>query len=369
VRLARRVVGFASYRVEMGPPETAWWSDELLGILGFEDHGPAGLSNAEYIDRFVHPDDRGWVADAFATAVARVEPFEAEYRIVRRDGAERWVRSFALPERAPGAGVVRMAGLLRGVTEVRQAEAELALHREHLEQLVQERTAALRELNADLEAFSYSVSHDLRSPLRVIANLAEITLEDCGSGMAVECREHLERIVTAAGRANELVRRLVVLGQVEGAALDVRTLDVSAIAREVVDDLRQQSPGRDVDVHIADGVTARGDAMLLHVVLANLIGNAWKFTRERADARIELGVEPGGAVFFVRDNGAGFEPEKAGRIFEPFERLHPQERFGGSGIGLVNAYKAVRRLGGRIWAEGAPGRGANFRFTLGDPAA
>ena len=236
-----------------------------------------------------------------------------------------------------------------------------------LEERVARRTSQLELANRELESFAYSVSHDLRAPLRAIDGFARAVLEDHGERLPPEGRAYLERVCHAAERMGRLIDDLLALSRVTRREMHRRPVDLSALARAVADELAVDEPGREVEVRIAPGLTAEADPGLVRLLLENLLRNAWKYTRPRERARVEFGAERGAAgetVFYVRDNGVGFDPRHAGRLFQPFQRLHRDEEFEGTGIGLATAFRVVRRHGGRIWAEAEPGRGAVFRFTL-----
>jgi light-regulated signal transduction histidine kinase (bacteriophytochrome) len=222
----------------------------------------------------------------------------------------------------------------------------------------------LERANKELEAFSYSVSHDLRAPLRAIDGFCKILLGDHAHALDPEGVDSLHQIHDAARRMASIVDDLLVLSKVGQVELRRHPIDVTAIARRVVADLRLRSPARVVDVRIADGLVAHGDDRMVTILLENLLANAWKFTGKCSDATIRVGQEDGGVVF-VRDNGAGFDMAFADRLFEPFQRLHADSEFEGTGIGLAIVRRIVDRHGGRAWAHGAVGDGAIMRFTLG----
>jgi|GEM_PF-3077761 len=252
------------------------------------------------------------------------------------------------------------------VTDRERAREELERHREHLEHLVSQRTMALEAANEQLESFSYSVSHDLRAPLRAIDGFSLALLEDAGEHLDDGSREHLARIRRASQRMAELIDALLKLSRVGRAEVDVTDVSLSAIAERVVAELAEEAPERRVEWRVQGGLTARADAVLAGVVLENLLGNAWKFSAGRSPAHIEFGATEldGGRVFFVRDDGIGFDAAHVDKLFKPFERLHTTDQFPGTGIGLATVRRAVTRMGGRCWAEGAPGEGATFFFTL-----
>jgi signal transduction histidine kinase len=223
-------------------------------------------------------------------------------------------------------------------------------------------TAELERANRELDAFSYSVSHDLQAPLRAIDAFGAMLEEEAGA-LGERGRSHLSRIRAAARRMGELIDDLLALARISRSDLTRQAIDLSGLGRQVAAELAARPPGRDVDVAIEDGLAVHADARLIRVVLENLIGNAWKFTARQDQPRIEVGRGPGRA-FVVRDNGAGFDMRYAGRLFGPFQRLHSSDEFEGTGIGLATVQRIVNRHGGRVWAEGEPGRGAAFYFTL-----
>lgn len=235
-----------------------------------------------------------------------------------------------------------------------------------LEQRVADRTVQLDVANTELQAFSYSVSHDLRAPLRGIDGWSQALQEDCGEQLDARGHEYLHRVRSEAQRMGELIDDLLRLSRVTQSDLKKVPIDVSEMATEIVAQLRLQSPQREVSITIQPGLRAIADAGLLRVVLENVLGNAWKFTGNKSDAIIELGEErhEDETVFFVRDNGAGFDMAYAGKLFSAFCRLHRSSEFAGTGIGLATVNRIVHRHGGRIWAEAAANHGATFYFTL-----
>jgi light-regulated signal transduction histidine kinase (bacteriophytochrome) len=239
-----------------------------------------------------------------------------------------------------------------------------------LDRRVQERTLQLEDAIRELEAFSYSVSHDLRSPLQTIGGFAELVALSAKAEEDPDTRACVAQIQSGVERMTHLVDDLLRLSQIGKAELHLAPLDLSAMAREIAEELRIADPERTVEIVIQEGVEGQGDAGLMRVVLRNLLGNAWKYTAKKSDARLEFGVMPDerfGQVFFVRDNGAGFDPSCAEKLFAPFQRLHATSEFSGNGIGLATVQRAIHRHTGRIWASGEPERGATFFFTL--PAA
>jgi light-regulated signal transduction histidine kinase (bacteriophytochrome) len=235
-----------------------------------------------------------------------------------------------------------------------------------LNRSLQQAKAEVEAANRELEAFSYSVAHDLRAPLRSIDGFSQALLEDYLDKLDAEGRQNLHYVRESAQQMAELIDDLLALARVTRSELKRERFDLSALAALVVGQLRTRDPRRQVEVAIAEGLDVEADPRLLRAALENLLGNAWKFTGKRADARIEFGAIPadGEMAYFVRDNGAGFDMAYAGKLFGVFQRLHSAGEFEGTGIGLATVQRIVRRHGGRIWAEGEVGRGATFFFTL-----
>ncbi len=226
--------------------------------------------------------------------------------------------------------------------------------------------AELKSANAELSAFSYSVSHDLRAPLRAMLGFSAELQEDYAEALGEEGMEVLQRIRRAGERMSALIVDLLELSRMTSSDMLVQDVDMTAIAREVLAVLRQSDTNRHVEVGIEEGLTCRGDARLIRNLLENLLGNAWKFTARCESPTIQLGatVQSGRRVYYVRDNGAGFNMAYADKLFTPFQRLHTEEEYPGTGIGLATVRRIIRRHGGEAWAEGEPDKGATFYFTL-----
>lgn len=237
-----------------------------------------------------------------------------------------------------------------------------------LERRVEERTTELRRANAELEAFAYSASHDLRTPLRAIDGQAAMLAHDEGARLSDAARLALQRIRTTTAAMGQLVDRMLELSRVSRSALKTDALDLCVLARATVDELRLAEPAHDVELVLPRAIPVRADGTLLKMALGNLLENAWKFTRGRPSPKVELGILSGAngeRSYFVRDNGVGFSPELADKLFRPFQRLHRADEVAGHGIGAAIVARAVERHGGRVWAEGEVDRGATFYFTLG----
>jgi len=264
--------------------------------------------------------------------------------------------------RQPSGRAVAVLGVARDITERKRAEEALTKKKEELEQ----KTNQLQAVNKELEAFTYSVSHDLRAPLRSIDGFSQVLLEDYIDRLDDEGKSYLMRVRSASQRMAELIDDLLNLSRVTRGEMRYETVDLSALAQTVSMDIQQSQPERDVEFTIAPGLVTKGDAHLLRVVLENLLGNAWKFTNKRERARIEFGYAKtdGQPAYFVRDNGVGFDMAYADRLFGAFQRLHSQKEFEGTGIGLATVQRIIHRHGGSTWAEGAVEQGATFYFTL-----
>jgi signal transduction histidine kinase len=253
-------------------------------------------------------------------------------------------------------------GVGRDVTAAVQAEQEIRRLNESLEQRVLERTAELEAALRELEAFSYSVSHDLRAPLRAIGGFARLVAEDEAARLGDKGREMLELVERNAQRMGELIDALLALARVSRTEIHRAALDLGASVASVAQELRAQYPA--AGLAVGDLPPAWGDALLVRQVLLNLLDNAFKYSARVAAPRVEVGWSGQDGAYYVRDNGVGFDMAQAGRLFVAFQRLHADPAFSGSGIGLAIVERVVRRHGGRVWAQSAPGAGATFYFTL-----
>jgi PAS domain S-box-containing protein len=283
-----------------------------------------------------------------------VASFEAVRR--RKDGSD-FDASVTLSPIVDARGELVGASMAaRDISDRKRAEKEIRRARE-----------ATEAANRELEAFSYSVAHDLRAPLRSIDGFSHILIEDYADALDATGRHYLERVRRAAERMGCLIDGLLALGRVTQGSIQHKAVDLGLLARQTAERLRESQPERAVEFVIGDGLREKGDSALLGAALENLLSNAWKFTRDRANARIEFGSEhaDGQTIYFVRDNGAGFDMAFSSKLFGVFQRLHSDREFEGTGVGLATVQRIVHRHGGRIWAEGKVGEGACFRFTLG----
>lgn len=334
-------------------------SNYWLETLGYERGEVLGRKTSEfltegsrcYAEEVVLP-------EFFRTGSCR----EVPYQFVKKNGEILDILLSAIAERNDEGKVLRSLAVMTDVTERKRAEEEV----EKLNADLAARAIELENANRELEAFSYSVSHDLRKPLTVITGYSQVIKELCGKDMSGHCQGYLQEIFDGALRMNELIDALLKLSCATCGELHREAVDFSGIAYDVASDLALAEPERPVRFKIASGITVNGDAKLLRVVLENLFGNAWKYTSGREDVVIEFGMTDidGKAVCYVRDNGTGFDMAHAEKLFAPFQRLPGADKFKGHGIGLGTVERIIRRHGGRIWAEGEPGRGATFWFTL-----
>jgi len=271
---------------------------------------------------------------------------------------------------AIGRGDLAHRADVGGVSDLRDLAGsvnEMAALLQTRDEALRQRTRELETANRELQSFSYSVSHDLRTPLRAIDGFSQVLVEDYADTLDERGKDYLRRVRSASQRMGVLIDDFLKLSRVTQAEMKVTDVDMSALARKIVSELQVSDRSRVADFDIQDGLVARGDAALLRTTLENLLGNAWKFTRRKPSARIEFGrtEREGRAAYFVRDNGAGFDMAFAGKLFQPFQRLHRTEEFEGTGVGLATVKRIVERHGGEIWAEATVNEGATFYFTLG----
>lgn len=331
------------------PMEAELFLKELTDVLGKAADGSLG-SSAQAVG------DEDFIHNHYKAIIRKLEDKMAEMH----DLNARLTREIEEKEKA-------QAALEKEKRILVEAEGKLIKLNEELEQRVQLRTAQLELANREMEAFSYSVSHDLQAPLRSIGGFSQVLLEDYPDKPLDDTgRVYLEKIRKATHFMGQLIDDLLMLSRLIRAEFNDEPVDLSRMAKELTDTWRQENPGRNVVVAIEEGMVAHGDRRMLMIALTNLLGNALKFTGKEAQPRIEFGTVPkeDHAVYFVRDNGVGFDMTYAHKLFSPFQRLHATEEFPGTGIGLATVRRIIHRHSGRVWAEGAMDKGATFYFTL-----
>jgi len=328
-------------------------SPSVERVLGYRPEEIVGSNTADY----VHPDDLEGAFGELTLAVAKpgVHPVAVETRVRHKSGSWRWLEGIA--NNLLGDPAIK--GLVfnhRDVTERKRTEREL-----------ERRAAELESANAELERFAYAVAHDLRAPLRTISSFSQLLLEDHAGGLDEEGEDYLRRVGNAGRHMAQVMDALLDLSRIARGEIRREEVNLSSLAEDIAMELERSQTGRRVEFAIQGGLVAEGDRRLLRLALENLLGNAFKFTAKKPEARIEFGVtdqEDGVPAYYVRDNGAGFDEAYAGKLFGAFQRLHGQGEFDGVGIGLAAVARVVRRHGGRVWAEGQVGHGATFYFTL-----
>jgi PAS domain S-box-containing protein len=309
---------------------------------------------------FVHAEDVESTRKAVASLASQREVNNFVNRYRHRDGTYRWLEWKAAP-----AGKLIFAAA-RDITDRKRTEEEIRELNADLERRVAQRTAQLAVANRELEAFSYSVAHDLRAPLSSMDGFSLALLEDYGPKLDEQAQNYLQGTRAATLRMGQLIDDLLNLSRIARVEVRKERIDFSALALALVSDLQKSKPEREVEFVIPPGLEVEGDPHLLRVALENLLGNAWKFSAQRRPAHIEMGLteQDGRKAYFVRDNGAGFDMAYAGKLFAPFQRLHSATEFPGTGIGLATVARIVRKHGGEVWAEGEVDKGATFYFTL-----
>ena len=363
LRLAQQAahVGSFEWNIQTG---VNVWTPELEAMYGL-DAGQFGKTQQSW-EQLVHPDDREDAVAAVERALEGAESEEAEWRVVWPDGSVHWLLARFRMLRDAAGRPHRLLGVNLDITERKQNEAALHELNGKLESLVRERTVQLSMANRELEAFTYSVAHSLRAPLRGMNGFAKILLEEYSVGLGQDALDCLHRIQGNAVLMGQLIDGLLALARVSRGSLEPEAVDLSTLARAAATEYASREPARAVQLVVRDGLRARIDRTLARMLFHSLLGNAWKFTSKIESALVEVGCTQlyGEIVYFVRDNGVGFNMAYANKLFVPFQRLHGPREFPGVGIGLAACQRIVGRHGGRMWAEGKEGEGATFFFTL-----
>jgi len=312
--------------------------------------------------RMYHPDDAVAVRQSVEKSARTLSPWRQEWRVVIPDRGEVWIEGHSMPVLGPD-GSVTWHGTLNDISERKQAEQEVKRLNLELEARVQARTAELESANRELEAFSYSVSHDLREPLRAMSGFSRALVEDFKDSLPPEAQRYLGAVVGAAARMGQLIDELLAFSRLARTPLKLRSVDTNGLVEQCLLELNRGQ----AEVTVDELFPCQADPALLRQVFMNLLSNAFKYSRHRTPPRIEIGShrdEQDKAVFYVRDNGTGFDMSYSSKLFGVFQRLHRQEDFEGTGVGLAIVQRIVTRHGGRIWADAAPDKGATFSFTL-----
>lgn len=343
------------------------WTDEVARI---HDVDPSDKRAVEFGLKFFSAESRPQIEKAVAAAISEAAPYDLELEFISAKGVQKWVRTQGIPQVVDGV-VVRVEGAFQDITDRKRAELEIQALNVGLEQRVRLRTEELAAANAELEAFAYAVSHDLRAPLRAMMGFSQALVEDCNDQLDDVARDYVDEIIGASRSMGALIDGLLTLSRSTQGIVQRDDVDISALARHIARDLARVEPERRTEWQIEDGMTTQGDARMILTALQNLLSNAWKYTANTASPliRVYSSKADDGTRFFVSDNGAGFDMDHADRLFKPFQRLHRQDEFSGIGIGLATVQRVVRRHGGVIEAMAEPGLGATFSFTFGNDNA
>ena len=358
-RLAQRAANIGSWdwNIITGNLE---WSEIIEPLFGFK----RGKFRGRYEDflNCIHPDDRQFVTDSVNACLEKNKEYDIEHRIIWPDKSVHWVRETGDVIRDKDGKPFRMLGIVQEITDRKKNEEQIKKLNESLWQY----TIRLEAANKEVEAFSYSVSHDLRAPLRSIDGFSQALIEDYSDKLDETGIDYLNRVRNASQRMGQLIDGMLQLSRLTRKQMHIETVDMTKLAIDIINKFRKETPSRSIDFKVQNDLVAKGDKNLLQILLENLLGNAWKFTNKRSNAKIEFGKtkKKNEIVFFVKDNGAGFDVKYIDKLFVPFQRLHDDE-FPGDGIGLGIVSRIIRRHGGQIWAEGEVGKGAIFYFTLG----
>lgn len=350
------------WELDLNSRRITYVGPQITGILGYSIDE---WSQENFWLNHVYPDDLKMSEDYYRRVASGGEEKEIEYRMLHANGKVVWVRDWVhKSSKDPRSPVLQ--GFMFDVSERVNARLELQRYREHLENVVDERTAELLSVNQELQSFAHSLSQDLRVPLRVINGFSQAMLEDYADVVDEEGRKNLKRICHGAKEMGKMIDDILILSRVTRQDLYRRKISLSQMAEQISEDLKEKYSEADVECDIEKDIVAYGDPELLHIVLEQLLKNAWKFTAHTQNPHVEFSCQTidGKVVYSVKDNGAGFDMQYAEKLFLPFRRLHNSEEFPGAGIGLATVKRIILRHGGEVWGEGAVDNGATLYFTL-----
>ncbi len=363
-RLAQKAAEIGSWEYNINTGEVTW-SEQIESIFGLNK----GQFKGTYKDfmNHVHPDDRTLIQREVDRCIKKGKDYDIEHRIIWPDGSVHWLREMGDIFKDKNNKPYRMLGVVQDITDRKKSEKQI----KNLTKKYMFQAKKLAETNKELEAFSYSVSHDLRAPLRSINGFSQALLEDYDDLLDSEGKDYLLRIKKSANRMAELIEGLLKLSRLMRAEMNLQTVNIGEIAEDVFNEFEKNNPNNNVKFVIKDKdkMYIKGDSNLLRVLLENLIGNAWKFTKKESKPKIIVGCKKNNMsrnIFYVKDNGEGFNMDYSDKLFVPFQRLHKEKDFSGTGIGLSIVQRVIKRHDGKIWAEGKKGMGATFYFTIGE---
>jgi PAS domain S-box-containing protein len=361
-RLALKVAGMVAWDWHIAKNDLRY-SNEPEMVFGTRSYG---LKHSfDTFLNYVHPEDRKAVKTEIDHALSHKNlEYKQEFRILSGESQVRWMLSSATILRDNTGKAYRMTGVMWDITEHRETEEALRKLNLELEERIQERTVALARKNEELEAFVYSVSHDLKVPLQAMMGFIEIIRSQYRPQVNDVTGNYLGRLQAKVERMAEIINDLLTLSRAGKQKLKLDAVNISDLVQEMLQEKVEEEANRKAKIDISPNLLVNADVRFLKIVLENLLGNAWKYSRKKSVAEISFGHN--GNAFFIKDNGAGFDMQYANQLFQPFKRLHSEKDFSGTGIGLVTVQRIIERHGGKIWAEAEINQGATFFFTLGD---
>jgi PAS domain S-box-containing protein len=336
------------------------WSEQIEPIFGLKK-GEFEKTYDSFLE-MVHPEDRQFVTESINNCIKKEAEYDIEHRIVWPDKSIHWVKEIGDIITDETGKPKRMLGIVMDITKDKETEENII----RLNEKLLSHATELEVINKELEAFSYSVSHDLRAPLRSIDGFSQAIMEDYSEKLDREGKDYLKRVKNAAQQMSDIIDDLLKLSRITQHKVDQEKIDIADLSRKIINEFKRNDSKRKIKVKIQDNLVVNGDRHLLEMALKNLISNAWKFTSKKPNAEIEIGrtKKADKDVYYIRDNGAGFDMKYAEKLFVPFQRLHKKDEFKGTGIGLGIVARIIHRHGGHIWGEAEEGKGAVFYFTI-----